>query len=308
MKVLQGDPPVPPYWLHKLGTDMSNTTASKVVGRGIRKLYNDSHTGLHDLTPLTSLNVQSFVILIGIMLVLGLLLVWKARGKSKDEDVFNSAARSSHPNLQFTRHHDHGPETVSGQGVLVKRKPEDQDYPGELRRRVRESIDRSSEEQSSIANYSWSSGNTSAETLIAPVKEIRKPSSVSLQDHSANEKHEGLIELDVCGKRKAFFKHTTGEFFHISPWKSTHSEDEDSSDDERLKRKSKEKNSAHRVLGQMVAGGVSWAVGKKVDEKLAERLHEKANRHKSRQLPQRAGDCLAGEITNEWPTGRPTIV
>ena len=39
-----------------------------------------------------------------------------------------------------------------------------------------------------------------------------------------------------------------------------------------MKRKAGEKHSAHRALGQMVAGGSEWAVGKKVDQKLTERL------------------------------------
>ena len=237
----------------------------------------------------------------------GTLLVWYSRVKSKSEEVFTSSVKS---NLQFTRHHDDGQETVSGQGVVIKQRPEDHDYPGEpgeIRRRIRSSQDESVQDRRSIGESSWSSNNASSRTLVPSVKESRKSSIVSLQDHSSNEKHEGLIELNVRGKRKAFFKPSTGEFLHISPWKSTHSDDNDSSDDERMKRKAEEKNSTHRALGQMVAGGVSWAVGKKLDDKLAEKLEEK-NHHNWRQPPQRAGDCLAGVVTNEWPTGRPTTV
>ena len=285
---------------------MSNSTVSRLAKRKPRpcedfsKCYSEAASAI----PLT---FSSSVIMVTVTLGIGILLVWYFRGKVKGEEVFASSVKS---NVQFTRHNDDGHETISGQGIVIKQGPEDHDYPGdpgEIRRRLRSSQDGGFQDASSIGQSSWSSNNTSARTLIPSATESRKPSVVSLQDHSSNEKHEGLIELNVRGKRKAFFKPSTGEFFHIPQWKSTHSEDEDSSDEERMKRKAEEKNSTHRALGQMVAGGVSWSLGRRLDDKLAEKLEEK-NHHSFRQPPQRAGDCLAGEVTNEWPTGRPTTV
>ncbi len=288
--------------------DASNSTATRMVRRGITKLYRDCSKREFDVPPRNYSTMSASLTIISVLLLFGLWFFWRARGKSKDEEVFTSAARSDHSDLHFTRHYDDGAQTISGQGVITKQKPEDENYPGEVRRRLRTSEDRESQDTNSVSETSWASHNTSADTLVAPWQGSRRASTVSLRDRSKNEKHEGLIELDVAGKRKAFFKPSTGEFFHISPWKSTHSDSEDSDDDDRFGRKAEEKHSTHRALGQMVAGGVSWAVGKRVDQELAERLQRKVDNRKHRQPPQRAGDCLAGEVTNEWPTGKPTIV
>ena len=300
MKILEGDPPDPPYWLPKWAVDMSNSTASSSIKREIPTPGKDNTTFQDDPPARTYTNVPSSMVMICIIVVFGLLLIWKARGRSKNEKVFTCPARSNVPNLQFTRHLDHGPETVTGHGVLTKHRPEDKTYPGDIRRRLRSSQDHNSQDMSSLTESSRSSYSNSVETLGVPQKEARKPSVVSLQDHSANEKHEGLIELDVNGKRKAFFKPSTGEFFHIAPWKSTHSDDDSSDEEHRVKQKASEKYRTQRVLGQMVAGGVSWAAGKSVNQTLAEGLQSKVNHRSRGQPPQRVGDSLAGEVTNEW--------
>ncbi|KAL6712921.1 hypothetical protein ACLMJK_009476 [Lecanora helva] len=288
-EILRGDPPAPPYRYSKWGVDLSNSAATRFARRGLVQLC----VGSRQCDPGSlskSLNLRSSIYIISVFLVLGLLFIRKARGKTENEEVFTSPAK-----VQVTRHFDDGKETISGQGVITKKKPEDHDYPEGMRRRVRRSLDESTKDSTSAYDSSPSSQNTSAETLVASVEEIRKPSRVSIHDHSADEKHEGLIELQVCGKRKAFFKPSTGEFFHISPWKSTHSDD-DSSDEEHIKKKA-EKDSTHRTLGKMVIGGVSWVIGKQVDEKLAEKLEE-VTHHKWYQPTQSAGDSLAGEATS----------
>lgn len=253
--------------------------ASRVVRRRFDKIfelapgYSPSGFSPHVAAPATYQNypnVPPFVIIITVALVAGSLLLWKARGKSRDEEVFTSAARGN-SNVHLTRHPDDGPETISGQGVVIKQKPDDEHYPGEVRRRLRSSVDADDQDESSIAKRSWSVHHDSVETLVAPTTELRAP-SISLHDRSANEKHEGLIELDVNGHQKAFFKPSTGEFFHIPKWKHVHSHDESSSHEDRVKTTAVESNSTHRALGQMVAGGAEWAVGEKVHQRLAERL------------------------------------
>ena len=268
--LLQGDPPGPPYWLRKW-VDATNSTSFRAVKRSFTTLC--QHSGrCQGNPPQTESKVSISVFIVCIILLSGFLFVWRARGQSKNEVVFQTAAKTDSPNVQITRHFDHGPETISGQGMIVKHKPEDQLYPGELKRRLRSSEHRSSQDISSsssssssisrsITQSSWPSHNTSASTLVAPLQdpEKRRPSAVSLHDHTANVKHEGLIELDFNGKRKAFFKPSTSEFFHIAPWKSTHSDDEDSAEeDERTKQKQKaeEKNLVHRALGQFCWGRV----------------------------------------------------
>lgn len=214
--------------------------------------------------------------------------------------------------MQITHHDDSGSQTVSGQGRIIKEKPEE-DQLAHIERHIHRSQDH---DQDLGYDAEWRlSNNTSAETLVAPWRDLRKPSNVSVVDESANEKHEGLIELEVAGKTRAFFKPSTGEFLHLKPWKSTHDAGSDSdSDERRLKAKAEEKGSVHRVLGQMLIGGTSWAAGKRVEKVLAEGLQkegviwgEEGLRHR-RQPPLRAGDCVAGEVTNEWPSGKPTLV
>ena len=265
LKVLKGDPPGPPYWFPNWAVDASNSTASRMLKRAVTMQCKNSGSCHYDVAPRTIPYIPSTMIIICGALLLGFLLVWIHRGKSENGEVFTSPARTDHSDLHFTRHYDTGREVVRGQGVITKQRPEDSDYPGTLRRRLPTFQDHNERKSDHSTEHSWSSYNSSAETLVSPwnpPKDSRRPSTVSLHDKSKNEKHEGLIELDVCGKRKAFFKPSTGEFFHISPWKSTHSDDDSSEDEDRTKRKAEEKHSTHRALGQMVMGGVSWAAGK----------------------------------------------
>ena len=284
MKILKGDPPGPPYWIQKWAVGVSNSTVSRYVKRGIPTLCQrsgqTSSRCIWDVVPRTYLETSTVILIVTSSLVLGFLVVWYSRGKTDNEEVFTSPARidhsnvQEHSNVQLTRHFDDGPETISGQGVIIKQKPEDEDYPRDLRRRLRSSQN-SEISAHSLTDSLWSSHNTSAETLVPPRKETRARSIVSLHDQSADEKHEGLIELDFNGKRKAFFKPSTGEFFHISRWMSTtstRSDEDDFGNQKSFKHKTAEKNSTQRALGQMVAGGVSWAVGKTESEKMAERL------------------------------------
>ena len=221
-RLLEGEPPGPPYWLRKWASDVSNITSSRVVRREITHHWcNITGRCPGRESPDIRENLW-LIILLPMMIVVhmtlsGLCFIWKSRGKSKDEDVFASPTRDEHPTFQFTRHHDDGPEIIVGQGEVIKQHPEDENYPGELRRRLRSSVDagdRDSQDSGRLEKRSFSIHDTSTETLVASTTDSRAP-SVSLQDHSADEVHEGLIELDWNGHRKAFFKPSTGEFFRI---------------------------------------------------------------------------------------------
>lgn len=214
--------------------------------------------------------------------------------------------------MQITSHDDSGSKSIPGHGMIVKGKPK-ADQLAHFERHKRHSQDH---DQDLNYDADWHlSNNTSAETLVAPCRDLSKPSNVSVVDKSANEKHEGIIELEVAGKTKGFFKPSTGDFIHLTHWQSTHDASSDSDFDERrLKAKAEEKRSVHRVLGQILTGGISWTAGKRMEMVLEKRVQkegviwgEEGLRHR-RQPPQRVGDCLAGEVTNEHPSGKPTLV
>ena len=205
---------------------------------------------------------------------------------------------------QFTRHLSEGPETVHQHGHMTKHQPDDASYPSSLRWHLESQdslIDRLKE-----AGCDYPSYNVSADTLVDPPEKFQKRRSrASILDKSANEKHENLIELEFNGKKKAFFKPDTGEFFHFKPWKSTHDSDDDVENERHLKETAEEKGSTYKAIGKMIAGGVSLGTGKEVETTVAEGL-EKAEvklegsgiRHRQ-QPPQQCGDSLAGEVTRE---------
>ena len=142
---------------------------------------------------------------------------------------------------------------------------------------------------------SLKSTNISSTTLV----DGRSESRVSLKDHSSGENHEGLIELQINGRTKAFFKWETGELFHLKHW--NRQRDGYSSDSE---------NSVSN--GEMDFAETSpedsvLAKGKTIIDKCSEQLqleHEKWHIGHSH-ATQQAGDCLAGLVTNQLPTGMP---
>ncbi len=309
--LLEGDPPEPPYFYKNWGSGIPTAAPRLMKPRSLVQC--DNHGSCHqDIDTALQFTLTSLVLIAAMALAVAGMLIQIGRRKVRTVPPFTSSARSGHSHVQITRYDDSGSKTVSAQGMIVKEKPEE-DQLAHLERHMHHSQDHG-QDLGDDADW-YFSNNTSAETLVAPWKDLRKPSNVSVLDKSANEKHEGLIELEVAGKTKAFFKPSTGEFIHLKPWKSTHHSGSDSdSDERRFKAKAEEKGSVYRVLGQMFTGGVSWAAGKKVEKVLVEGLQkegviwgEEGLRHR-RQPPQRAGDCLAGEVTNEWPSGRPTLV
>ncbi|KAL2037451.1 hypothetical protein N7G274_009731 [Stereocaulon virgatum] len=240
-------------------------------------------------------------VLICASVILGALLLMYARQSARVEDVFQSAARS---NVQVTRHHGEGIETTTNQTVrIVKQNPKDDQNAGQLRQRIRNLQNQDSEDCEDDA--AWQPYNSSTDTLVNPWTGPN-PSKVSITNSSHHEEHEGLVELETTGDNKTFFDSDTGEFVHIKPWKSTHNEDEESDDDRSLK--ADDKGSTKSALARMATGGAAWGGGNDVDEALKARISEVDKEIKRMRIPHRAGDCLAGLVTNERSSGWPQTI
>lgn len=137
---------------------------------------------------------------------------------ARSTEIFTSPARSD---IHITRHKDTGPRTVTGQGILEKHYPGDHDL-GQIRKRIS-----ASQIQDSLMKDTTSiqSTDSSSKTLVDKCSETK----VSLHDSSSGEKHEGLVELQMNGHTKAFFKLETGEFFHLKHWKDKYKDTSHSS-------------------------------------------------------------------------------
>ena len=229
--------------------------------------------------------------------ILGAVLLAFARRRSRDGEPLQSAARND---VLVTRHNEKGSETVAGQGVrLIKHKPEHNHYPDHLRRRIQSLQLEDENGPGDVA--AWQTINSSSDTLVNPLTGSN-PSKVSITDRSANEKHEGLKELETTGDNRTFFDPETGEFIHLTPWRSPHKNDNESSDDHSGKEATK--RGTPRALARMGTGLGALAGGKDVDKVLAKGITDAENK----KIPQRAGDSLAGLVTNEPPSGWPQIV
>lgn len=184
---------------------------------------------------------------------------------------------------------------------MIRCNPEDEHPLGELRRGIRSSQPNAVENPT--AEPTWQSRNTSEDTLVGPWKDTKwGTSKVSLTNDASDEKHDNLIELKTEGPNKTFFDPETGEFIHLTPWKSTGGEEVHGL-------KPDGKGSTKRALIQMTLGATGWAGGKNIDDQLAEELqaNSKVADKKELKSPQ-AGDCITGDMANEVPSGKPTTV
>ena len=241
----------------------------------------------------------------GFLILAGTVLIMKRmRRKANIDGPFTSAAKSDLRHVRVTRYFSDAPEEVtSGEGYRVlKHNPDEQHYLGQLRQKIRSSQQSGATSQQGSVN--WTSHNSSADTLITQgSRRGSVPSKVNLR-HSIdndNEEHENVIELPAKGKTKNFFDPNTGEYIHLAPWKSTEYEDENS-DDEDIS-----KGEIRKAFAQMTTGAVALAGGKNIDDVFLEEMEKWAVPQKQA-VPQRAGDCLAGLVTNEYPSGRPQTV
>lgn len=244
-------------------------------------------------------NFSSVALVLASTVIMGGLSLIVFRRYWKTEEVFTSPVRSD---WQFTRHHQEGPETVSGEGYrMIRCNPEDDHPLGQLRQGIRSSQPNAVENPT--GEPAWQSHNASEETLLGPWKDTKwSRSKVSLTTDRSDERHDNLIELETEGPNKTFFDPETGEFIHLTPWKSTGYE-------EIHGLKPDGKGSTKRALIQMTLGGAGWAGGKDIDDQLAEELQANSKAAESKTLPQhQAGDCVTGDMANDAPSGKPTMV
>ena len=213
----------------------------------------------------------------------------------RTESVFTSPVRSEPSDWQWQ--HQEDSQTVGGQGQgyrLIRRNPEDSHPLGQLRKHIRRSQPNAVENPT--GEPPWESRNSSEETLSDPWKNARwGTSKVSLKSHTSEEKHENLIELKTEGPNKTFFDPETGEFLHLTPWKSTGNEEVHGLRPDR-------KGSIRRAFAMMTLGGAGWAGGKSIDDQLAEELQANSK------IVAQAGDGITGDLINEVPSGKPTVV
>ena len=284
----------PPYshWKRTL-----NTTLQAVSGlwkNGFTKRSTVGTGGEGYDTVDSTLNFSSAAVLLTSTVVIGGLSLIIFRRYWRSEEVFTSPVRSD---WQFTRHHQEGPETVSGGDYqIVRHNPEDDHLLGQLRQRIRSSQPNAVENPT--GEPTWRFENTSEDTLVGPWDGTTwGTSKVSLTDNASNETHDNLIELDTEGPSKTFFDPETGEFIHLTPWKST-------GDEEIHGLQPDGKGSTKRALAQMTIGATGWAAGKDIDDQLAEKLQANSKRRKAHGV----GDCVTGNMTNEEPSAQPTMV
>lgn len=234
-------------------------------------------------------------------IVIGAILLAFARRRSRDREPLQSAARTD---VLVTRAKGTETETVAEQDVRVVKHNADHDhYPGHLRRRFQPLQAEDDKGVSEVTTWQTmnSSISSSSETLVDPLTGS-DPRKVSITDRSANKTHEGLIELKTKADNKTYFDPETGEFIHLTPWKSPHKDDNE--DKEHPSGKAATKKDTTRAFARMATGLGAWAGGKDVDDALAREIADAENRR----IAQRAGDCLAGLVTNEQPSGWPQTV
>ncbi len=242
------------------------------------------------------------IVFVSTVLVVRWFGLWFGGRQPPKGDVFTSPARFDY---QITRHHESGPEVITGQAAkFIRHSPDEDQYPGELRR----SIQLGEADGDADDRSAWQPYNSSTDTLVNPWAG-HNPSKVSITNHPEDEKHEGLIELETAGDNKTFFDPETGEFIHITPWKSTQDDDTSVKADDR--------GSVKRAIGKMFPGGMALGGGKAVGDAVKdkteevaksttiERWHDEMIQRKG--VPQQAGDCMTGDLTKEAPSGRPQL-
>ena len=219
--VMKTGPLSSPYHLGRRTLQASLALASRWMKRPSNQTCGFPYVGCQPkLASVTSRNISAPAIIVSTTLALGGLILLIARRNARSTEVFTSPACSD---IHITHHEDTGPKTVTGQGILEKHKSEDHDHDlGEIHKRIRASRDQDSLMKDTAP---LQSSDSSAITLV----DGGNRSKVSLNDSSSGEKHEGLIELQMNGHTRAFFKFETGELFHLKHWKHKQKDNSDPS-------------------------------------------------------------------------------
>ena len=219
--VMMTGPRSSPYHLGKRTLHSSLALASQWMKGSPQQTCGFPYTGCQpQFSNITNRSISAPAIIISSTLALGGLIVLVARRNARSTEVFTSPALSD---IHITRHKDTGPETTTGQGIIERHKSADHDL-GEIHQRIR-----ASQGQDTLMKDTapLQSTDSSSSTLVDSCSEPR----ISLKDSSSGQKHDGLIELQINGHTKVFFKLQTGEFFHLKHWKDKCKDAMDSSHD-----------------------------------------------------------------------------
>ena len=260
------------------------------------------------------------------MLILAVLLYWLVYS-SRNEPGITSQAQTE---VKVTRHYSGGAETINYNGPLelTKNYPGDGHPLGEIKRRLVR--DRARHEGPDFVHSdgylsNLDSKNSSANTLVGSWtgSEISK---VSIRTSNDDKNRDGLLELRSTDSTRHFLDPSSGEFIHLTPWKST-----TVNGDRESTPKAKPKHDVSHVIAKIGAGSAAFT-SKNVDEKtlakekkkwtkglkevkeegerkLAREIKERKEKKDAKdKTPPRAGDCITGNIIQETPTVKPTLV
>ena len=230
-------------------------------------------------------------------IVLGAVLLAFARRRSRGGEPLQSLARNE---VLITRSGDKGTEIVAAPGVrLIRHNPDHNYSPGHVRRRIRSL--QPEDEHGPDEVVAWQAINSSSDTLVNPFTGSN-PSKVSITDQPAIKKHEGSIELETTGDNKTSFEPKTDNFILLPHWRIPHKNDYKKNGDQLGKTTTK--GNTMRAIARMATGLSALAGGPEVDNAIVDKITYAENRI----VAQRAGDSLAGLVTNERPSGRPQLV
>ena len=222
-------------------------------------------------------------------IVLGMILLSRSRPKPKDTDPLSASFFAGDPTFR--------PRTEPNQQRLVTIQP---DEPGrtrvlkKIRRRVRRAYN-GSEGDSSSDNSDNDITNTSFETIPRGWTNNTPAisSGVSLTKDNGENHTEGLVEVEPKDGTRRFIDLKTGELHLLSPWKSSGNAEED----DELPRNPdfNRSGTVQRAIAELGMGGAALAEGKTLEDSMIESL-----RHAHTEpVTQKAGDSLAGEVSNE---------
>ena len=235
--------------------------------------------------------------LASITVVLGAVLLAFARRRSRDGEPLQSLARNE---VLVTQNSEKGTKIVATPGVrLITHNPDHNHSPGHVRRRIRSLQLEDENGPDEVA--AWQAINSSSDTLVDSLTESN-PSKVSITDQSAIEKHEGSIELETTGDNKTSFEPKTDKFILLPHWETPHKNDNKKNGDH--SGKTTTKGNTMRAIARMATGLSALAGGPEVDNAIVNKITYAENRT----IAQRAGDSIAGLVTNERPSGRPQLV
>ena len=241
--------------------------------------------------------IFNFSIILSSTVTIGGLSIIIFRHYWKTEEVFTSAVRSE---WQVMRLHQENLEVDSGEGYRMIRRNPDENHPlGQLRQQIRRSQPNAVEDPT---GESVTDSRNNSEVTLAPWENTEwGTSKVLLTNGTSDEKHQNLIELRIKGPNKTFFDPETGEFIHLTPWKST-------GDEEVHGLKPDGKGSIKHAFVKMTLGASGWAGGKSIDDQLAEELQANSKGLEEQESSSHdVGDCITGHLTHKAPSGQPVI-